>query len=79
MQHKVFSVVNQKGGVGKTTTSANLGAGLALSGRKVLLVDIDAQANLSAHLGHSSDDSDDLATMYEVLRHGEKIENMIVS
>lgn len=78
MKHKVFSVVNQKGGVGKTTTSANLGAGLALAGKKVLLVDIDAQSNLSAHLGHPTDESDELPTMYDVLRHGEKIENIVV-
>ena len=78
MRHKVLAVVNQKGGVGKTTTAANLSAGLALLGKKVLAIDIDAQANLSAHLGNSTDDSGEALSMYEVLRHGEKIESVIV-
>lgn len=46
----VVSVLNHKGGVGKTTTTANLGAGLALSGLKVLLIDLDVQANLTHQL-----------------------------
>lgn len=75
---KVFAVVNQKGGVGKTTTSVNLGAGLAERGQKVLLVDIDAQANLTAHLGCSVDENSNSSTMYEVLRYGAKIADIIV-
>ena len=46
-----IAVINQKGGVGKTTTCANLGAALALQGRRVVVVDMDAQANLSLTLG----------------------------
>jgi chromosome partitioning protein len=46
-----IAIINQKGGVGKTTTSVNLGAALAIQGRRVVVVDMDAQANLSMALG----------------------------
>src|ERR1041385_8566832 len=48
---KIVSVVNQKGGVAKTTTTANLGASLAARGYRTLLIDLDPQANLTMGLG----------------------------
>jgi chromosome partitioning protein len=73
---KVFSIANQKGGVGKTTTAVNLAAGLARHGIRTLLVDLDAQANATSALGIEKTEG---KSLYKVL-HGEaKAADMVVA
>ena len=54
---QTIAIVNQKGGVGKSTTAVNLGAGLVRQGKRVLLIDADSQANLTEMLGMRSSGS----------------------
>jgi len=62
---RIIALMNQKGGVGKTTTTVNLGAALAESGKKVCLVDLDPQSHLTINCG--LDPSADLTSLYDVL------------
>src|SRR5215212_9400405 len=70
MMGTVLAFTMQKGGVGKTTTTLNLGVALASRGRQVLLIDIDPQANLTQGLGINPEDVE--FSVYEVLLNPEK-------
>jgi len=74
-QPRVFTVANQKGGVGKTTTTVNLAAALARSGARVLVIDLDPQGNASTALGveHRSE----TASVYDVIINDEPMANVV--
>ena len=74
---KIFCVANQKGGVGKTTTTVNLAAGLAQIGQRVLLIDLDPQGN--ATMGSGIDKREIELTVYDVLLESASIEEARVS
>jgi len=61
---RIFTVANQKGGVGKTTSAVNVAAALAMGGLKTLIIDLDPQGNASTAFGISRDE---VSGMYEVL------------
>jgi len=73
---RVISIANQKGGVGKTTTAVNLGASLAASEKRTLLIDCDPQANTTSALGFPKDPS--RRTLYQTLILGEPIERVTI-
>src|SRR3989442_3458964 len=70
-----FAIVNQKGGVGKTTTAVNLSAALAALGRVILLVDLDPQGNSTSGVGVSK--ADLRMSVYDILISGDPIDHVI--
>ena len=76
MKEKIISIINQNGGVGKTTTVINLAAGLSVQGKKVLVIDLDPQGNATTGLGLSNLENSE-KTIYSVLNGTKKIPEVI--
>jgi chromosome partitioning protein len=75
----IISIVNHKGGCLKTTVTANLGAGLARAGKRVLVIDLDAQQNLTASLIGTQQLQDGVATLYDAFIEESSLDDLIQS
>ncbi len=76
MDKNIISIINQKGGVGKTTTVINLAAGLSMKGKKILVIDLDPQGNATTGLGLLNTESSE-QTIYSVLNGNRKISEVV--
>ena len=76
-QPRIIAIANQKGGVGKTTTTINLGAAIAEIGKRVLIVDLDPQSNTTTGLGVSTSDLN--ISIYQVIIQEKEASEAIIS
>lgn len=74
----IYAVINQKGGVGKTTSVANIGAAITKLGKKVLMIDMDPQGNLGSHYGIDIDEAEDTYSMFDVLCRDLSLKDLII-